>query len=138
MVQYDQEDFEINYPAFASLVDRYKDPVYIGDNEYVIFLLNGNRVIFNVITYDAILIERIYDKIPIEVFKKEFGRKLKRKIKISRVRVEEVCAYCGFSRTSFYDYANGKYLPDMYTIYKLCKFFNCSYESLTNFWYLEN
>jgi len=44
--------------------------------------------------------------------------------------IVQLAEKAGISKAAFYTYMNGEFAPSIFTLKKLCKIFNCSYECI--------
>lgn len=125
------EDFERHYPDLAdTVVDWYP----INRNEIVVQIDNGSKYIYMFIGNKLI---RYYEPdnsgdFDEEKWRKEFARKLQRKIDETHIYQDELARRTGISAVSISKYLNCKSSPSGYNIERLAAALNCSVSELTN------
>lgn len=100
---------------------------YIDIFEIEIFLKNGDRVIYDDFSQTIIPIQNLEGE---NLWKFNFGRRLKKRISLSGLTHAEVANVVGVSRTLITDYTNGKYIPNAFVVSKIAKVLNCTVSDL--------
>ena len=131
------KNFSLMYPSTSELVVNHK---YIGDFEMVFELSDGSKVRYDEYGNGIETIKHSYyedrTELSEEEWKKEFTRKLKKKLKLKGVTQKELASAIEVSEVAISRYISGKRIPSMYTVIKIAKFFHCPIDDLTDFDYL--
>lgn len=70
------------------------------------------------------------DEMTEELYKKEFGRRLRRVMFLKSITQDELSDMTGITRVMINRYVNGKSIPSLYTVDRLAEALNCSVDEL--------
>ena len=131
------KNFSLMYPSTSELVVNHK---YIGDSEIIFGLSDGSKIIYDECSNGITFIKHSDDADKAELseqeLRKEFARKLKKKLRLRGVTQKELAHAIGMSEFAISHYASGKRTPSVYAVNKIARFFNCDVSDLTDFDYL--
>lgn len=114
------------------------DQESIGDYDTIFKLSNGERILFDTLSKGVKWL-RPHEKneeLTDDEWHKEFRRKLRKKITLSRLSQKELACVLGVSENTISNYVTGKRYPNIQVFMKMCKTFKCTMDELTNFDYL--
>lgn len=135
-----KEDLEVlyNFKLYYPIKNiEIINQVYIGDFETVFTLSVGRKVLFDELACAFMEIRPNTTGILLdEDWRKEFKRKIRKKISLSRKTQKVIADELGISENTLSNYANGKSIPDARIINRMARCFKCSADELTNFDYL--
>lgn len=129
----------VAYAPFVELGMEVIDQKYIGDFETIFIMESGARILFDELNKSfrrIIPIPSEQEYLTDDQWLKEFSRKIKRKMKIAGLTQSELADILGVSRFIIAKYINGNKMPDYLLLRKMSKVFKCSFEDITDFWYL--
>lgn len=115
------------------------DKIDIGDHEYVFVLTNGDKYLYDPLkSYPCYIKPRPKDddNLTEMEWRKEFARKLKKKLRYEGITQHELSQMINISETSISKYICEKATATGYVISKIARAIDCSAEELTNFNYL--
>lgn len=127
-------NFKLYYPnKNVEVIDQ----IYVGDGETVFTLSDGNKVLFDELTCGFMRIRpNETGELLDEDWRKEFKRRLRKKILFSRKSQKDIAEAIGISTNTMSNYVNGRRIPDARIIDRLARVLNCTANDLTNFDYL--
>lgn len=131
------EMFLMNYRSIRE--ENVIRQIDISDDEYMFLIDDGSRVRFDITNYALTYIKPRVDLTEQDlddIWKKEFARKLKKKLRNSGITQKEFAQQLGVTDRTVYRYLNQLTLPDYITIRKIARILGCTFEELTNFDYL--
>lgn len=114
------------------------DEKYIGDFDTIFTLSNGTRILFDELSHGIKQLKE-HDKtqpLPEDEWINEFGRRLKKKIMLSKYDQNTLSDKLEINRSTLSHYVNGKSLPTVRIMRLLCILLDCTMDELTNFDYL--
>lgn len=111
--------------------------INIGDLDTLVILTDGRKIIYDEL-YDRLIHIPISDgnDISEERWRKEFSRKIKKKMAIRAVTQKDLSKLLDMSQQSISNYINGRTIPNIFVIRRLANYFKCSVSDLTDFDYL--
>lgn len=131
------KNFSLMYPSTSELVVNHK---YIGDFEMVFELSDGSKIMYDEYSNGITTIKDSNDSNKEELSeqecRKEFSRKLKKKLRLKGVTQRELAHAIGMSEFTISHYVSGKRTPSVYDVNKIARFFHCTVSDLTDFDYL--
>ena len=129
--------FKIMFPVYN---DKIIGSEYIGDMETIFYMSDNSKVIFDELDKTAMYIAPRNDRqaeLSEEEWRREFSRKLKRKLALKNITNMDLVILTGLSYNSICRYTRGERVPDIFTIKRFAKVLNCEdISELTNFDYL--
>lgn len=130
------ERFETLFPSYCGRITRCK---YIGDGETIFYMMDGSKVIFDELENTALYIApRDSDSARLSEYewRREFSRKIKRKLELKRMTQKELASLTGISCTSLRKYMHGESTPNAYILNKIAEVLKCHDAELIYFNYL--
>lgn len=130
------ELFKMMFPVYN---DKIIDYMNIGDMETIFYMTDGSKVIFDALDRTAIYIKPRTDsdaELSEEEWRKEFSRKLKRKLALRNMTQKNLAVQTDISYNSISRYSRGERTPDIFIIKKIAKALNCEAAELMDFDYL--
>ena len=130
------ELFKMMFPVYN---DKIIDYVDIRDMETIFYMKDGSKVIFDALDRTAIYIKPRTDsdaELSEEEWRKEFSRKLKRKLAMRNISQKNLAVQTGMPYNTVCRYARGDRTPDIFIIKKIAKALNCEVVELIDFDYL--
>lgn len=115
------------------------DRMDIGDFEIVYTLVNGEKYRYDAISSNAFHIRprpKDDDNLTELEWRKEFARKLKRKLYYNGITQHELSQMINISEYTISNYINGKTTANGYAISKIARAIECTTGELTDFGYL--
>lgn len=134
--QFVTKRFKLLFPSYADEIIRCK---YIGDGETIFYIRDGSKVIFDDLEGSATYIApRDSNDICLseEEWRREFARKLKRKLKLRYMTQKELASLTGISYASLRKYMHAESTPNAYILNKISKVLKCHDAELIYFSYL--
>ena len=110
----------------------------VGDCDTIFVLSYGERILFDTLSKGMKRLQHHEDneELTDDEWHREFRRKLRKKITLSRLSQKELSDILGVSENTVSNYVNGKSYPNVQVLRKMCKTFKCTTDELTNFDYL--
>lgn len=128
--------FIMMFPSYSDEIISYK---YIGDKETIFYMRDNSKVIFDELDKSARYIkprENMDSELSEEEWKKEFSRKLNRKISLKNITRKELSDKAGISDRTLRRCFHGDSVPDIFTLHKIAKVLECNEAELIYFNYL--
>lgn len=109
-----------------------------GYMEITVRMLDDDKFAYDYISKTSRYLGKLYtddkvDDITEEMFKEEFARRLRKKIKHKGMSIEDFAIAAGISKQSLHKYLNGTSIPSAYVLMKISTTLNCSISELTDF-----
>lgn len=127
---------------FTTLFGYFGEPISemsIGPFETLYTLEDGRKVVYDDID-DVVTVYHKHDEeidiLPVNEWKKEFARKLKRAIRLSGMTQREFAEKTGISQGTMSNYIRGSVMPTAYNISLISKALKLAPDYLCNFDYL--
>ena len=130
------ERFETLFPTYAGRITRCKD---IGDGETIFYIMDGNKVIFDELENTALYIpprDSNSTRLSEYEWRREFARKLKRKLELKHMTQKELASLTGISYASLRKYLHEESTPNAYILNKIAEVLKCHDSELIYFSYL--
>lgn len=130
------ERFEILFPTYCGRITGCK---YIGDGETIFYMLDGSKVIFDKLEETALYIApRDSGSTCLSEYewRKEFSRKLQRKLELKHISQKQLASLIGISYSSLRKYVRGESTANAYILNKMSEVLKCSDSELIYFNYL--
>ena len=128
--------FKTLFPVYA---DKIIESYYIGDMETVFYMMDNSKVIFDELDKTAMYIPPRPDstiELSEEEWRKEFSRKLKRKLIFKNMSQRELSLSSGIPYNTIRRYVGGETIPNVLSIKKISKALECDPSELSDFGYL--
>ena len=136
-----RENREKKFELYAKSLDDVVSEFEIDALETLYVMQNGDKIIYDEIndvftTYMSSMFEGPIDILPMNVWTKEFSRKLKRTLLIRHVNQGELAARIGVGQATISNYIKGRSIPSSYTVRAMEKVLKLEPGYLSNFDYL--
>ena len=136
-----RENREKKFELYAKSLDDVVSEFEIDALETLYVMQNGDKIIYDEIndvftTYMSSMFEGPIDILPMNVWTKEFSRKLKRTLLIHHMNQGELAARIGVGQATISNYIKGRSIPSSYTVRAMEKVLNLEPGYLSNFDYL--
>lgn len=136
-----RENREKKFELYAKSLDDVVSEFEIDALETLYVMQNGDKIIYDEIndvftTYMSSMFEGPIDILPMNVWTKEFSRKLKRTLLIRHMNQGELAARIGVGQATISNYIKGRSIPSSYTVRTMEKVLNLEPGYLSNFDYL--
>ena len=136
-----RENREKKFELYAKSLDDVVSEFEIDALETLYVMQNGDKIIYDEIndvftTYMSSMFEGPIDILPMNVWTKEFSRKLKRTLLIRHMNQGELAARIGVGQATISNYIKGRSIPSSYTVRAMEKVLNLEPGYLSNFDYL--
>lgn len=136
-----RENREKKFELYAKSLDDVVSEFEIDALETLYVMQNGDKIIYDEIndvftTYMSSMFEGSIDILPMNVWTKEFSRKLKRTLLIRHMNQGELAARIGVGQATISNYIKGRSIPSSYTVRAMEKVLNLEPGYLSNFDYL--
>lgn len=136
-----RENREKKFELYAKSLDDVMSEFEIDALETLYVMQNGDKIIYDEIndvftTYMSSMFEGSIDILPMNVWTKEFSRKLKRTLLIRHMNQGELAARIGVGQATISNYIKGRSIPSSYTVRAMEKVLNLEPGYLSNFDYL--
>ena len=132
-----EKKFELYAKSFGNVASEFEIDVL----ETLYTMQNGDKIIYDEIndvftTYTSSMFEGANDILPMNVWTKEFSRKLKRTLLIRHMNQGELAAKIGVGQATISNYIKGRSVPSSYIVRAMEKVLNLEPGYLSNFDYL--
>ena len=119
------------YPTFAEKTTGWSS---IGLDEIEVMLTDRTRIIYDDIEQVLIFPNRgeLSDK---EVWAREFGRRLRKRLYFRGISQAEVAKHCGVSQPTVSKWLTGKTIPDVYKLTTLAELLGCTSADIIEYEY---
>lgn len=136
-----RENREKKFELYAKSLDDVMSEFEIDALETLYVMQNGDKIIYDEIndvftTYMSSMFEGSIDILPMNVWTKEFSRKLKRTLLIRHMNQGELAARIGVGQATISNYIKGRSIPSSYTVRAMEKVLKLEPGYLSNFDYL--
>lgn len=136
-----RENREKKFELYAKSLDDVVSEFEIDALETLYVMQNGDKIIYDEIndvftTYMSSMFEGSIDILPMNVWTKEFSRKLKRTLLIRHMNQGELAARIGVGQATISNYIKGRSIPSSYTVRAMEKVLKLEPGYLSNFDYL--
>ena len=136
-----RENREKKFELYAKSLDDVVSEFEIDALETLYVMQNGDKIIYDEIndvftTYMSSMFEGPIDILPMNVWTKEFSRKLKRTLLIRHMNQGELAARIGVGQATISNYIKGRSIPSSYTVRAMEKVLKLEPGYLSNFDYL--
>ena len=136
-----RENREKKFELYAKSLDDVVSEFEIGALETLYIMQNGDKIIYDEIndvftTYISSMFDDENDILPMNVWMKEFSRKLKRTLLIRHMKQGELAARIGIGQGTVSKYIRGVSVPSGYIIRTMEKVLKLEPGYLSNFDYL--
>lgn len=136
-----RENREKKFELYAKSLDDVVSEFEIDALETLYVMQNGDKIIYDEIndvftTYMSSMFEGPIDILPMNVWTKEFSRKLKRTLLIRHMNQGELAARIGVGQATISNYIKGRSIPSSYTVRAMEKVLKLETGYLSNFDYL--
>ena len=119
-------NFNLYYPHYADKVISYREDKDFG---LIIKLQNGDTLCYDELSQSLRALPNEASDTE-TYFRKEFGKRLQRKIYFSGLSQKEVSERTGIQQSALSNYINGKVTPSIYNSRKIAKVVGCSIDEL--------
>ena len=136
-----RENREKKFELYVKSLDDVVSEFEIDALETLYVMQNGDKIIYDEIndvftTYMSSMFEGSIDILPMNVWTKEFSRKLKRTLLIRHMNQGELAAGIGVGQATISNYIKGRSIPSSYTVRAMEKVLKLEPGYLSNFDYL--
>ena len=136
-----RENREKKFELYAKSLDDVVSEFEIDALETLYVMQNGDKIIYDEIndvftTYMSSMFEGSIDILPMNVWTKEFSRKLKRTLLIRHMNQGELAARIEVGQATISNYIKGHSIPSSYTVRAMEKVLKLEPGYLSNFDYL--
>ena len=136
-----RDNREKKFELYAKSLDDVVSEFEIDALETLYVMQNGDKIVYDEIndvftTYMNSMFEGANDILPVNVWMKEFSRKLKRTLLIRHMNQGELAAKIGTGQATISNYIKGRSIPSSYTVRAMEKVLNLEPGYLSNFDYL--
>ena len=136
-----RENREKKFELYAKSLDDVVSEFEIDALETLYVMQNGDKIVYDEIndvftTYISSMFEGANDILPMNVWMKEFSRKLKRTLLVRHMNQGELAARIGVGQGTVSKYVRGVSVPSGYIIRAMEKVLNLEPGYLSNFDYL--
>lgn len=136
-----RENREKKFELYTKSLDNVVSEFEIDFLETLYIMQNGDKIIYDEIndvftTYMSSMFEGSIDILPMNVWTKEFSRKLKRTLLIRHMNQGELAARIGVGQATISNYIKGRSIPSSYTVRAMEKVLKLEPGYLSNFDYL--
>lgn len=136
-----RENREKKFELYAKSLDDVVSEFEIDALETLYVMQNGDKIIYDEIndvftTYMSSMFDDENDILPMNVWMKEFSRKLKRTLLIRHMNQGELAARIGVGQATISNYIKGRSIPSSYTVRAMEKVLKLEPGYLSNFDYL--
>lgn len=136
-----RENREKKFELYTKSLDDVVSEFEIDALETLYVMQNGDKIVYDEIndvftTYISSMFEGANDILPMNVWMKEFSRKLKRTLLIRHMKQGELAARIGVGQATISNYIKGRSIPSSYTVRAMEKVLNLEPGYLSNFDYL--
>lgn len=136
-----RENREKKFELYTKSLDDVVSEFEIDFLETLYVMQNGDKIVYDEIndaftTYISSMFEGSIDILPMNVWTKEFSRKLKRTLLIRHMNQGELAARIGVGQATISNYIKGRSIPSSYTVRAMEKVLNLEPGYLSNFDYL--
>ena len=136
-----RENREKKFELYAKSLDDVVSEFEIDALETLYVMQNGDKIIYDEIndvftTYMSSMFEGPIDILPMNVWTKEFSRKLKRTLLIRHMNQGELAARIEVGQATISNYIKGRSIPSSYTVRAMEKVLKLEPGYLSNFDYL--
>ena len=125
------EEFELYFPNIAEKTVLFKENYE--SFEVTVRLRNGDHLIFDNLEKSIRKVPNFSMSMDEAVYKKEFGRRLKRVIRRSGITQRDLSELTGISEIMLSNYCNGNNTPSFYNLDKIARALNCSVDEFRFF-----
>ena len=119
------ESFEMYFPILAERVISYHSNER---HELIVKMDDGTSAVYDYVDKELRFLPSNPNNMTKMEFSKEFGFRLRKKLKRVGITQSELCDIVGISQPQLSEYINGKKVPSFYIIDKIAKALNCSVE----------
>lgn len=136
-----RENREKKFELYTKSLDDVVSEFEIDALETLYVMQNGDKIVYDEIndvftTYISSMFEGANDILPMNVWMKEFSRKLKRTLLVRHMNQGELAARIGVGQATISNYIKGRSIPSSYTVRAMEKVLNLEPGYLSNFDYL--
>lgn len=136
-----RENREKKFELYTKSLDDVVSEFEIDSLETLYVMQNGDKIVYDEIndvftTYISSMFEGANDILPMNVWMKEFSRKLKRTLLVRHMNQGELAARIGVGQGTVSKYVRGVSVPSSYTVRAMEKVLNLEPGYLSNFDYL--
>lgn len=136
-----RENREKKFELYTKSLDDAVSEFEIDALETLYVMQNGDKIVYDEIndvftTYISSMFEGANDILPMNVWMKEFSRKLKRTLLVRHMNQGELAARIGVGQATISNYIKGRSIPSSYTVRAMEKVLNLEPGYLSNFDYL--
>lgn len=136
-----RENREKKFELYTKSLDDVVSEFEIDFLETLYVMQNGDKIVYDEIndaftTYISSMFEGANDILPMNVWMKEFSRKLKRTLLIRHINQGELAARIGVGQATISNYIKGRSIPSSYTVRAMEKVLKLEPGYLSNFDYL--
>lgn len=121
------ENFKSYFPSVEKHATSYRK---LGDFELVVYCDDGDRLIYDDFDKSIRSLPPSDDVMTEEIWRREFGLKLRKLIARKGVTQLELANMVGISQTMLSNYINGRCMPGFYIVDKLARALECSIDDL--------
>lgn len=136
-----RENREKKFELYTKSLDDVVSEFEIDALETLYVMQNGDKIVYDEIndvftTYISSMFEGANDILPMNVWMKEFSRKLKRTLLVRHMNQGELAARIVVGQATISNYIKGRSIPSSYTVRAMEKVLNLEPGYLSNFDYL--
>lgn len=136
-----RENREKKFELYTKSLDDVVSEFEIDFLETLYVMQNGDKIVYDEIndaftTYISSMFEGSIDILPMNVWTKEFSRKLKRTLLIRHMNQGELAARIGVGQATISNYIKGRSIPSSYIVRAMEKVLKLEPGYLSNFDYL--
>lgn len=109
----------------------------VGYMETIYYLRDGRRFLYDEMSNNIYLLKEHYDEVPDHIWKREFGRRLVKMMRLKGLSGQDIARTIGVNAVTISRYCAGHAMPNIRILQKICGVLNCSIDFLSNFDYLK-